>query len=190
MWEITDKAMRLATGAMRISVKNIGKGDAINAFVAGPQFKLVPEKKIGVPFFDDSPSVTDQTCSAKVEPKMKMFPVYAGKEVSIELRQSVGIVSLVKTNSVSVTLGGPQKEPETPPGEKPESVQIAKDAAFQLYDPICVYYVDRNGVQYGDCQLYRRSVDGNYSDERYAFSCPESPVTGRFVAPLGNYCDN
>lgn len=43
--EVTDKAIYLHTGAMRISVKNIKGSDAINAFVAGPEFKLVPEKK-------------------------------------------------------------------------------------------------------------------------------------------------
>jgi hypothetical protein len=69
----------------------------------------------------------------KISPKMKAFPVRGGEEVRLNMVQSAETFSLIKTKSVSVTFGGPQREPETPPGEKEVRVSIAKDALFQLY---------------------------------------------------------
>lgn len=182
--EITDKAMHLRTGAMRIWVKNIGHGDAVNAFISGPYLRLVPEKKTGFLFFDNREFVTEETCRTREPPKMKMMPVYAGQEVSIDLIQSVEAVSLFKTKSISVSLGSPQPEPEPSPGEKLR-VQIARDAIFQLYGPVCVYYSDRRGAAYGSCRTYRLSTLG-----RLTFSCQESPLRGEFVPTFGGFCDN
>ena len=83
---------------------------------------------------------------------MKAFPVNGGQEVQVNMVQSAGTISLIKTKSISVTLGGPQQEPETPAGESPDKVSIAKDAVFQLYAPFCVYYFDEDGVRYGSCR--------------------------------------
>jgi len=189
--EVTDKAIHLYTGAMHIWVRNIRKGDAVGAFVLGPQFKLVPEKKIGNPFFDDIPSITDQTCKEKVSPKMKAFPVYGGQEVRVDMVQSAGTFSLVKTSSVTVTLGGPQKEPETPAGQEPDRISVAKDAIFQLYAPVCVYYFDEDGERYGGCRSYRFVVTGRIGNSNpYGFSCTESPLSGTFEETFFGYCEN
>lgn len=189
--EVTDKAIFLHTGAMRVWVKNIQKGDAVGAFIAGPELQLVPEKKIGDPFFDDPPAITDETCKANASPKARMFPAHGGEETGIDIAQSAGTVSLIKTKSVSVTLGGPQKEPETPAGEKPSArVPIAKDAVFQLYAPVCVYYFDEDGARYGSCRSYRLVVSGRTGPDTYGFSCTDSPVEGTFETTLFGYCEN
>jgi hypothetical protein len=190
--EVTEKAIFLHTGAMHLWVKNIRKGDAVGAFAFGPQFKLVPEKKIGDPFFDDLPSITDQTCAQKVDSKMKAFPVNGGQEVRVDMAQSAETMSLIKTNSVSITLGGPQKEPETPAGETPSArVPIAKEDIFQLYAPVCVYYFDEDGKRYGSCRSYRLAVSGRAGNsDPYAFSCTESPVSGTFEGTFFGYCEN
>lgn len=176
---------------MHIWVKNIRKGDAVGAFVIGPQFKLVPEKRIGNPFYDDVPSITDETCKQNIVPKMKAFPVNGGQEVAVNMVQSAETVSLIKTKSISITLGGPQKEPETPAGEKPsDRVPIAKDTVFQLYAPVCVYYFDENGARYGTCQSYRLAVKERDGSENETFSCTQSPVSGTFEQTLFGYCEN
>jgi hypothetical protein len=190
---VTDKAIHLHSGAMHVWVKNIRKGDAIGAFVEGPQFKLVPEQKIGNPFYDDLPSITEETCKQKVSPKMKAFPVHGGQEVSVNMVQSIGTLSLIKTNSVSITFGGPQQEPETPAGEKPsERVPLTKDTIFQLYGPVCVYYFDEDGTQYyGSCRNYRLSINGRgETSDPYAFSCSQTPISGTFEETFFGYCEN
>jgi hypothetical protein len=75
---VTDKAIHLSVGALRIWVKNIGQGEAVAAFVNGPEFQLVPEKKTGVQFLDTPMPITDKTCTLKISPKMKEFPVHIG----------------------------------------------------------------------------------------------------------------
>lgn len=186
---VTDKAIHYSTGAMRLWVKNIGRGDAVNAFVFA-DLKLVPDQKTGAPIIDNAPSITDQTCRTKLSPSSKMFPVYAGQDVYVDVRQSVAVQSLVKTNSVSVGLGAPQPEPKASPDQglsKP--IKIAKNAPFQLYAALCVYYSDRNGVQYASCRTYRLDM-GSLMEGPYSFSCTQTPVRGSFEATLGNYCDN
>ena len=189
---VTEKAIHLHAGAMRVWVKNIRKGDAVGAFMEGPQFKLVPEKKIGDPFYDDLPSITDQTCKQKVSPKMKAFPVNGEQEVAVNIVQGIMAVSLIKTKDISVTFGGPQQEPESPEGEKSSSrVPIGKDAVFQLYAPVCVYYFDENGERYGSCRDYRLAINGRVGNpNNYGFSCTESPVSGTFEEIFFGYCEN
>ncbi len=186
---VTDKAIHWSTGAMRIWVRNIGRGDAVSAFLAGPQFKLVPDVKTGVPIIDEIPPINDRTCQLKVSPSSKMFPVYAGQEVFVDMVQSVGVQSLIKTGSVSVALGAPQPEPQTPAGQEPGPIRVAKGAAFQLYAPICVYYSDRSGALYATCRTYRLNV-GTPLGGPYSFSCTGAPVKGSFEATIGNFCDN
>lgn len=191
--QVTDNAIHIETGPLRIWVKEIGgKGNAQNAFIVGPEFKLVPEKKIANPFYDDPPEITDQTCKMRVNPKMKEFPVYAGQEVAIDIAQTAGTISLIKTNSVSVAFGLPQPEPKPAPGEKREGVHIAKDATFQLYAPICVYYFESDGTLHGNCRTYRMSIGGTGipGSGRYSFTCAETPVTGSFDGLFGSFCDN
>ena len=166
-------------------MKNIRKGDAVGAFVTGPEFKLVPESKTGNQMFDDLPTITEETCKQKVSPTAKAFPVNGGQEVRVDMVQAAGTMSLIKTNSVSASFGGPQKEPETPPGESSDRIPIAKDAVFQLYAPVCVYYFDEDGERYGSCRDYRLAISG-----RYGFSCTESPVSGTFQEIFFGYCEN
>jgi hypothetical protein len=188
--EVTDKAIHTHSGAMKISIKNIRKGDALSAFVAGPYYKLVPEKKTGFPEFDGLPSITDDTCKNAPPPKMKLFPVHGEEELGLNVTQSVGVFSLVKTNSVSVTFGGPQKEPEPSPGDKPSDViHVTKDAQFQLYAPMCVYYADEDGVAYASCRTYRMVVESSATAGTYVFSCTQSPIRGRFEEAFSGYCE-
>jgi hypothetical protein len=188
---VTDKAIHLFTGEMRVWVKNIGHGEAVGAFVIGPQFQLVPEKKTGVQFLDTPTPITDDTCKLKISPKAKEFPVHIGEEVSIDMQQAVGAISLIRTNEISVSFGAPQPEPQTPPGEKPEAVYIAHDAIFQMYAPICVYYFDQDGNRYGGCSSYRLVVNSHIaSSDPYGFSCTESPVSGHLEQTLFGYCQN
>jgi hypothetical protein len=175
---------------MRFWVKNIRKGDAVGAFVA-PEFKLVPEKKIGNPIFDDLPPITDETCKLQVSPKMKDFPINGGQEVSIDMVQGMEVQSLIRTNSISMTFGGPQKEPEPAVGEDPARVAIAKDAIFQLYAPVCVYYFSEDGERYGSCRSYRLAIKGRIGNpDNYGFSCTESPISGTLEATFMGYCEN
>jgi len=191
--EITDKAIHLHTGAMRIYVKNIRKGDASGAFVTGPMFTLVPNIKLGIPSFDDLPIINAETCQQKILSKMKPFPVRGGEEVRIDMVQSAMTISLVKAKSVSATLGrGPEKEPETSTGGKEDRISIAKDALFQLYAPICVYYFDEEGAtSYGSCRDYRFVVSGRTGAAHMdSFSCTQSPVSGTFEETFFGYCEN
>ncbi len=184
--EVTENAIHLQTGAMHIWVKNIRGGDAVGAFVVGPQFKLVPEKKVGNPFYDDVPRITDQTCKQVVPPQMKAFPINAGQEVRVDMTGGVSTTSLIDTTSI--TIG---QEPEPPPGQKFTRTVIAKDAIFELYAPVCVYYFDEDGERYGSCSTFRLVVNGRIGEpDNYGFSCTESPITGTFEGTLFGFCEN
>ncbi len=96
-------------------------------------------------------------------------------------------MSLINPNSI--TVGGP--EPETPAGEKPERIPVAKEAVFQLYAPICVYYFDESGNRHGTCVTYRLAITGRIGNpDNYGFSCTESPVSGTFEGTFFGYCEN
>jgi hypothetical protein len=184
--DVTDTAINFHIGAMHVWVKNIGKEDAVNALIAGPGFRLVPQKKIGIPFFDTPSTITDEMCAGKISPQTKEFPIYAGQETYLNMVQSVGVQSLMKnTHSVSVTLGGPQLEPQPPTGEKLSGrALIDANTTFEMYAPICVYYFDRDGTRYGSCRLFIYRVAG-----RDGFACRDTPVTGSLEEVLGNFCD-
>jgi hypothetical protein len=187
---VTDRAIWLHAGAMHVWVKNIKRGDALGAFIGGPMLKLVADKKTGDAFYDNPLQITDETCKLDISPK-KQFPVHGGEEVREDIVQGASVVPLIKTNSTTITFGGPQNEPEPPPGERPsERVPIAKDALFQLYAPVCVYYFDENGVRYGTCRSYRFITKGQSGPEDRSFSCAESPLRGTFEETLASYCEN
>jgi hypothetical protein len=61
----------------------------------------------------------------------------------LDMRQSAGVQSLIKTNSVSVTFGGPNKEPETPAGQDPARLLSPKMLFSNA--PICVEKIDEDG---------------------------------------------
>ncbi len=188
--EITERAIYVHTGAMHIWMKNTGKGDAVNAFIGGLPFKLVPEKKTGSASIDEIPEISDSTCQAKASPKMKMFPVEAGQEIRLEMVQAMEAQSLIKTNSISITLGGPQKEPETPAGQNPEKIDVPKDALFQLYYPVCVYYFDEQGKRHATCKSYRLVTNSQGIGLGSTFSCTQPPISGSFEQTFGNFCEN
>lgn len=184
--KVTDKVFYLHTGAMQVWVKNIRKGDALGAFILAPNLRPVPENKTGDPFYDDPPSITDQMCAAQVQPKMKQFPVHGGEEVGVNLANTAAGIGH-NTSNVSVSLGWPPKEPDTVTGDK---LPIAKDAIFQLYGPVCVYYFDENGVRYGSCRNYRFVIKDRVGADDYSLSCTQTPINGRFEATLSGYCEN
>lgn len=176
--DVTERAIRIRAKGMRVWAHNAGKGDAIRVFVNIWALRLVPEQKTGIPFFDTPLTVTDKMCAVRPDPKMKMWPLYAGREVNVEVPELAGATSLVKTNSIDIT-GEVGKTPKDP-----ERVNIAPDAEFRLYCPFCIYYSDREGRQYGTCWNYLFKIG-----QRGHFSCRESPIKGAFVSILGDYCD-
>jgi hypothetical protein len=115
--QVTKRELYWHAGVTHVWVKDISKGDASGAFVIGPQFKPVLEKKIGDHFYDDPPIIEEQTCLAKVEPKMSPFPVHGDEELSVNLRQSAGTLSLFKGTQANISFGGPQDENKIFPGE-------------------------------------------------------------------------
>lgn len=186
--QVTKREIYLHAGVTHIWVKNIRKGDAHGAFALGPEFKPVPEKKLGDPFYDDPPPIEEQTCMMKVEPKMSPFPVHGGEEVEVNLRQSAGSISLFKGTHAIIGFGGPQDENKVFPGENPaERIPVDNDTLFQLYAPICVYYFDESGKRYGSCRTYRFIPNGA---SQYAFSCSQTPLSGTFEATMFGYCEN
>ena len=105
---ITDKAIHIHTGPMHVYVKNIHGGDASGAFIEPPALKLVPNIKVGEPFFDDPPTIDGATCKPEVATEMKAFPVRSGEEVVVNIKQGAGTISLIKTHSVTTAFAGPQ----------------------------------------------------------------------------------
>jgi hypothetical protein len=184
---VTENAIHLHTGPMQFWVKNIRQEDAVGAFISEP-FMLVADKKVGNPFLDEVPEVTDKTCRAETSPKAKAFPVHGFEEVVENMTESAETFSLVKTKNLTVTLDGPQTEPQPPAGEKVERTAVSKETVFKLYVPVCVYYFDSDGVRYGSCRTYRLSVNKNAADN-YAFSCTQTPISGTFEEMLFRYCE-
>jgi hypothetical protein len=114
------------TGRMRIWLKNIGNAQANGVFPPVPDFKFVPEKRSGDQEVDRPPSITEDSCKQKLLPGAKMFPMYPGQELSVEIRQSVA---------------------KFPP--------LGGDAIVQLYSAQCVYYSDEYSTDHGTCTTYR-----------------------------------
>jgi hypothetical protein len=136
--EVTEKAIKLQTGPVRIWVRNTAKDDSIATFVVGPIFKLVLNKKIGIPAFDDLPTITDDTCKLSLIPeRMKEFPLNGGQEFVVGMGDTVAAFSLLSSNSSIDTNGNVVP----PPGERVPRAPIKSDAIFQLYAPVCVYYL-------------------------------------------------
>jgi hypothetical protein len=184
---ITDKAMYLHAGAMRIWVKDgEHNGDAKDAFVLVTTMKLVPEKPTGTKFFDTPPQIDDRTCNQTFLPQMKEFTINSGTEVATDVRQAGSVQSLIKASSISID---PRQEPQPAAGQDSGHIHLAPDATMQLYMPVCVVYTDEDGTTYASCQDYQMVVDGraNGSDD-VGFSCTQTPIHGTFVQTLGNYC--
>jgi hypothetical protein len=170
--QVTPQGTNEHTGAMRVWVKNIRKGDAVGAFMGGPPYTLVPENKIGVGdrFYDNLASITDESCKQKMLPDaMKEVAVNSGQELSMEIRQSAGITTL-----------------------PPTGIPLPEDTVFQLYMPLCVTYSGEDGEQHTTCQDYRFVVDGltDSAADKYGFSCPQTPLRGSFEQTVFGSCEN
>jgi hypothetical protein len=182
--EVTDTEIHARTGRMAVSLKNIRNGDATGVFVPVPHFHLVPDQKTGIPLFDERDTINVNSCMVRPTPQMALFPLNAGEETAISMKQSAGTTTLIKTNKASATFGSfPQSAPDKTP--HPDRVPIAKDALFQLYAPFCTYYVDENGTEHGTCMTYRFHIGG-----RYSFRCTETPVRGEFEQTFAGYCEH
>lgn len=118
-------------GAMRVWLKNIKNGDAI-AVSPIITIKLVPEQRTGIPFFDNPPEITEQTCTNKVSPAVRPFALNAGQETTVNSSQAVGNMGIV----------------------------MPKDTRFQVYFGGCAYYTDEELHPHGTCQNYRFKVNG------------------------------
>jgi hypothetical protein len=177
---------------MQVFVKNIGPNDAVGAFTSGPEFRFVPEQKMGASFLDNPPEITPEACSVRPKPKsnMRMFPVERGSGVAINISGGLGTEALEGVKSLSVRFGGPQPEP-VPSDDHSPGIHVAPDARFQLYAPVCIYYQDVKEHNFGYCANYRFVVE-NPSDpnDPSGFSCRETPVRGEFERQLMNYCEN
>lgn len=188
----TDRAIHEHIGEMQIWVKNIGQGDAAGAFVAPPMMKLIPEQKTGFKEVDDIPSLNAELCKIRPSAKAQMFGVERGQEMGVNIRQAAAVYSLVKTDTVTITLGGQQTEPVPDPNSKPsDQIKLPSNARFQLYMPVCAYYQGFDGKNYGTCKNYRLRLSKHIDPaDEYGFSCSETPVTGQFEQVLMSYCDN
>jgi hypothetical protein len=160
--DITATQIHTTFGITRIFVKNIGHGDASSVFVNGPQFTLVPEKKIGVPLVDAPPKITEDVCRPKLSPKARVFALNSGQEYWIDMGPGGGTVNLAP---------GPY---------------IAKDAILQLYAPICTYYAEENGDQHGTCDSYRLILNTASA----SFTCSDSPIIGKLELMPFQHCQN
>jgi hypothetical protein len=187
---VTKREMWGRTDSMKVWVKNLSKtGDAQGAFIAGPMFKLVPNKKIGDPFYGGPPVIEQQNCWNTVKPEMTPFPVERDQEVRADIRQSAFSTALAKSTSNTVSFSGPQDESGANAGENPsERLTLPKDTVFQLYAPVCVYYFDKSGKRYGSCRTYRFMPTHIVHEDAFSFSCMETPVTGTFTEALFGYC--
>ena len=182
--EVTDTEIHLRTGGMKIWLKNIRNGDATQVFVDGASFHLVPDQKTGIPIFDERDTITDKSCKVRPTPQMKMFPLNAGQETTVYMTQSAGTQSLIKAGKVTATFGSfpPGSSDKTP---HPERAPIAKDALFQLYDPVCAYYLDENGLEHATCTTYRL-----HAGDKDSFRCSETPIRGQLEQTFMGYCEN
>jgi hypothetical protein len=182
--EVTDKEIRTHSGQVRVWLKNIKNGDAVGAFIAGPNYKLVPEKKTGDKFLDDSTLVTDDSCKAEIKPKMKQFPVNEGQEIYLDMARSDGVTGFYPGTSATIHLDKPIN-PASPLGGDESTAPLKRDDLFQLYAPLCVYYFDEEGNRHGTCMTYRLNMNG-----RYTFSCTQTPITGTLEQVFLGYCED
>jgi hypothetical protein len=64
---------------------------------------------------------------------MRLFPIHAGDEVTVQLTPTIGIASLIKTNSVTIHYDGSQEEPKAAPGNKPsDTISMVRMHDFKL----------------------------------------------------------
>jgi len=152
-------------GNLDIFVKNIGNGTADNVFASWDQMKVVPEQKLGDPFWDDPPSITPETCSLNATPEPKYtFPLAHGEEKVAQMKDAVGAV---------------------PP--------VSKGAKVQFYMATCVFYSDGDR-HHGTCDTYRLFVPSDEPLEKLlgtpTIVCDGRNVTGTFVDAFAGHCQN
>jgi hypothetical protein len=159
---ISGNQLNTQIGAVRIWVKNIRSGDALNAEIVPFNWKLIAEKKTGEPGLDDPPSITETDCSRQFKTSKTVrlkFPINTGQETSV-LLDGFGVAESPIPNSFK-------------PGD-----------ALRFYAPLCVYYRDEQNAPHGTCAMYMLDLNG-----RYSFSCSESPIRGSLDLSLYNQCE-
>lgn len=180
---VDGSAIRFRSGQMYVWVKNASStGDATNAYIVGPQLNLVPDHKITDTNLTRAPEVTDETCAMDVAPQMKMFPLNRGRETIVNLKQSVGVQGFAPTKTVTLTFGEPQK----PSHVVDNNSKINNNTTFQLYGPMCVYYLDEQRMRHGTCATYRFTKTDSGTD----FACKDTPISGTFERMLWGWCEN
>jgi hypothetical protein len=162
--EIVNNVVSSHTGAMNFWLKNIGRGDA-DAFFSGPEFRFVPENHTAAAEVDSSSSVTE-ACKQSLDPhSMREVRINGGQEIKMPMVQSAGRQSV--------------------------HIPITENTNFQLYAPICVYYLDSNQEHHATCRMYRLSVTGGENADSTTFECRKnSPISGTFQETLFAYCEN
>jgi hypothetical protein len=161
---VTDKRIDVHSGKIRFWFKNIRNGDAIGVFMVPPMFKLVTERKIGIARIDKFiPSITDESCKVRPNPKGSVFPLNAGQGISVDAEQvAEAIIS----------------DPSDPP--------FAPNERFHLDVLDCIYYLDEAGDPHGTCATYSFIMPNGQN----VFSCADSPLTGSLELKFGGYCEN
>lgn len=94
---ICDRQKGLHTGNMQTFVKNVGNARAINVIPYMMMMKLVPEKKTGVAFIDDLPSVH---CNLKPTMQEAAFNLAPGQEMSPQIRQTAMTIPSLPEGSI------------------------------------------------------------------------------------------
>jgi hypothetical protein len=190
--DVTEKEIHLHTGSIRVWLKNLRGEDAEGLFITPIMFKFIPENKTGIPALDNPFEITERNCEVpQVRPEARTVttPLNVGQETYIDYSASAGIfwISPEPVNSVTATWGAPHKSPP-PEGSdiKKSKTEIALDGAVRLYAPICVFYFDASGNQYGSCISMRFQIQSGEE----VFRCVDSPFMGSFVRSLGGYCQN
>lgn len=187
--QVTKKEIWIHTGPMHFWVKNTSGGNAVGAFATMADAKPVLENRIGDPELDDPPVIEERSCMSDIKPKMAQFPVHRGEEVRVDMVQSANTIGLVKSSELQMSFNGPRDDSKPWPDESPLPLRasITNNTSFQFYAPVCVYYFDESGKRYGSCRTYRFHPTSN---DRYAFSCSQTPLTGTFDATMFGYCEN
>lgn len=147
-------------GASQVAIKNIGNTTAYKVFPYTSHMQVVPEQKLGQPFYDDPPVVTDETCSQPTVIAKFAFPLAPGVENQSQSPSATGTI---------------------PP--------LQNGAHFQLFLSECVYYSDDNGGAYGTCDLYRLFAPvPNDPIGTPVLTCDGRPIVGTFVGNIFGHC--
>jgi hypothetical protein len=161
---INDKEL-ITHANIRVWLKNTKTGDATGVFPFAGPLKSIPVKRTGLAVFDEiiTPPISAQTCKLPPFPKTQLFALNGGQEIGIDLGASE-VHGLI----------GPSGKPAIP-----------VDSTFQIYFPVCAYYVDEELNKHGTCATFRFSTNG-----KSVIACDGSPLSGTFEQIFSGYCED